>query len=213
MSKQRNQRLCVELGPPRAWQREPTSISSDMKCPQGGQPGASPGRDGGVRRPATGVAGKEGSVGMEGASRATWTRRGLRLPGPWVSHVRFSQAAIPDRLRHSWEAEWAGGGAQTQDQVASLRARVLPLTGWLCVPGQATLLGASASSICKTGVTNAEPIDPTGQRQARACHRQVRDALCLSLPSFSRAALSQFLRRGCGLGRSALYIHEFWVRS
>lgn len=117
-----------------------------MKCPQGGQPGASPGRDGGVRRPATGVAGKEGSVGMEGASRAAWTRRGLRLPGPWVSHVRFSQAAIPDRLRHSWEAEWAGGGAQTQDQVASLRARVLPLTGWLCVPGQATLLGASASS-------------------------------------------------------------------
>lgn len=99
-------------------------------------------------------------MGMEGASRAAWTRRGLRLPRPWVSHVRFSQAAIPDRLRHSWEAEWAGGGAQTQDQVASLRARVLPLTGWLCVPGQATLLGASASQAVKQGLRTQSQSTP-----------------------------------------------------
>lgn len=157
---------------------------------------------------------REGRLrGDGGGEQSRLDEKGPPSPGP----VGFTRPIFPSGDPGSpaafLGAEWAGGGAQTQDQVASLRARVLPLTGWLCVPGQATLLGASASSICKTGVTNAEPIDPTGQRQARACHRQVRDALCLSLPSFSRAALSQFLRRGCGLGRSALYIHEFWVQS
>lgn len=69
---------------------------------------------------------------MEGASRAAWTRRGLRLPGPWVSHVRFSQAAIPGS-----PAAFLGGGMgrgwSADSGPGSLAASPCPAVDWLAV--------------------------------------------------------------------------------
>lgn len=136
---------------------------------------------------------------------------------PSPATVGFTRPIFPSGDPGSPAAFLGGGmgrGWSADSGPGSLAASSCPAVDWLAVCPWAGYTPRSLSfSICKTGVTNAEPIDPTGQCQARACHRQVRDALCLSLPSFSRAALSQFLRRGCGLSRSALYIHEFWVQS
>lgn len=110
-----------------------------MKCHQGGQPGASPGRDGGVRLPATGVEGKDDSVRTEGGGRAAWTRRGPLSPGT----VGVTRPIFPSGDPGSPVAFLGGGkgrGWSTDSGPGSLGVSSCPAVDRLCVPGQATLL-------------------------------------------------------------------------